>query len=239
MSASETMPADGSVNAANPPKPPDLDGLSYKLSPDLVTMTDGRPAEAEAIRTMRTHIMARHVEDGRRGLAMCAASEGAGCTFMAVNLAVSLAQIGIKTLLIDGDLRTSGVEEMIRPTAKTEGLVQCLAAPDEHPYDLIHPEVLPNLSILFSGGVADNAQELLGSENFKSLIERCLRDFEFTIIDTPPTNRCADARRICTVVGYGVIVAKRNTSYFTEIQTLAHHMEEDGAKVVGTVLNEA
>jgi capsular exopolysaccharide synthesis family protein len=238
MSPSETMPADGAASAAQPSKPQDVDALSYSLSPDLVTLTDGRLSEAEAIRTMRTHIMARHVEDGRRGLAMCAASLNAGCTFLATNLAVSLAQIGIKTLLIDGDLRAPAVETMIHPTVRTEGLIQCLTSPEEHPYDLIHPEVLPNLSVLFSGGVAENAQELLGSETFKTLIDRCLRDFEFTVIDTPPTNLCADARRICTVVGYGVVVAKRNVSHFSEVQALAAQLQEDGAKVVGTVLNE-
>jgi protein-tyrosine kinase len=171
-------------------------------------------------------------------LAFCSAAKGAGCSFLATNLAVSLAQIGIKTLLIDGDLREPSVQKFVEPTVSTGGLVQCLSSTDEHPYDLIHPEVLPNLSILFSGGVAENAQELLGSETFKDLVDRCLRDFEFTVIDTPPTNICADARRISTVVGYGVVVAKRNVSYFADVATLAAQLQEDGAKVVGTVLNE-
>ena len=238
MSPSETAAAEGAGSTAKPARPQDVEGLSYNLSPDLVTLSEGRPMEAEAIRTMRTHIMARHVEDGRRGLAMCAASLDAGCTFLAANLAVSLAQIGIKTLLIDGDLRAPAVDKLIHPTVATGGLVQCLTSPDEHPYDQIHPEVLPNLSILFAGGTAENAQELLGSETFKNLIDRCLRDFEFTIIDTPPTNRCADARRICTVVGYGVVVAKRHVSHFNDVAALAVQLEEDGARVVGTVLNE-
>jgi capsular exopolysaccharide synthesis family protein len=235
---SDPMPADGAASPANPTRPLDLEDLSYKLSADLVTLTEGRPLEAEAVRTMRTHIMARHVEDGRRGLAMCAATANVGCTFMAANLAVSLAQIGIKTLLIDGDLRAPSVQRFIEPTVATEGLMQSLTARDQHPYDLIHPEVLPNLSVLFSGGVAENAQELLGSERFKDLIDRCLRDFEFTIVDTPPVNECADARRICTVVGYSLIVAKRNVTYFTDIGVLAAQLQEDGAKVVGSVLNE-
>jgi protein-tyrosine kinase len=236
---SDPMPADGSPSSANAARPFDVEGLSYKLSPDLVTLTEGRPFEAEAIRTMRTHIMARHVEDGRRGLAMCAPTEGVGCTSIAVNLAVSLAQIGVKTLLIDGDLRAPSVQKMIEPTTPTQGLIQCLKLSDQHPYDLIHPEVLSNLSILFSGGVAEDAQELLSGERFKDLVDRCLRDFEFTIIDTPPTNRCADAERICSVVGYSVIVAKRHVTYFTDVGLLAAQLEEDGATVVGTVLNEA
>ncbi|MDB5424554.1 MAG: epsG [Phenylobacterium sp.] len=211
---------------------------SYEFSPDLVTLTPARPAEAEAIRTMRTHVMARHLEDGRRGLAMCAASRDAGCTFMATNLAASLAQIGIKTLLIDGDLRAPGVERLIRPLIPTGGLLQCLTSPELHPHDQIHSEVLPNLSVLYAGGTTDNAQELLGSASFSALIDRCLRDFEFTLIDTPPTNRCADARRIISVVGYGVIVARRNVSFMNDIATLASELQEDGASVVGTVLNE-
>jgi capsular exopolysaccharide synthesis family protein len=235
---SDPMPADGTASSATPARPLDLDDLSYRLSPDLVTLTEGRPVEAEAIRTMRTHIMARHVEDGRRGLAVCTPSAGVGGTFMATNLAVSLAQIGVKTLLIDGDLRTPSVQNFIEPTVATDGLVQSLVSSDQHPYDLIHPEVLPNLSVLFSGGVAENAQELLGGERFKDLIDRCLRDFEFTVVDTPPINRCADARRIGTVVGYAMIVARRHVTSFTDVGVLAAHLAEDGAKVVGTVLNE-
>jgi capsular exopolysaccharide synthesis family protein len=228
------MPAEGSAGLATS----DREDLSYALSSDLVTVNENRPVEAEAIRTMRTHIMARHVEDGRRGVAFCETNPGAGCSFMAVNLAVSLAQIGVKTLLIDADLRAGVVDKIIRPTAPTQGLIQCLTATDPYASDLIHPEVLPNLSILFSGGVADNAQELLGGERFKDLIDRCLRDYEFTVVDTPPIDRCADARRICTAVGYGVVVAKRNVTYFNEVASLVSHLEEDGAKIVGTVLNE-
>lgn len=212
--------------------------VRYEVSPDLVTLSDSRLSEAEAIRTMRTHIMARHLQDGRRGLALCATSEGEGCTFMAVNLAVSLAQIGVKTLLIDGDMRAPGVEGFFRPLGGTSGLKQTLSRPELHPHDQIHSEVLPNLSVLFAGGVAADAQELLGSEAFRALIDRSLRDFEFTIIDTPPTNRCADARRISTMLGYSVIIARRDVAYFSDITTLASQLREDGVRVIGTVLNE-
>lgn len=210
----------------------------YELSTDLVTLMDHRPEEAEAIRTIRTHIIARHLKDGRRGLAVCAVSRGTGCSFTAANLAVSLAQAGVATLLIDADLRQPGLESLVRPQSPTDGLRQCLESYDGDASSLLHAEVIPNLSLLFSGGVAPNAQEILAGNPFRKLIERSLRDFEITIVDTPPSSLCADARRISSVVGYSLVVARTNVSRVGDLGVLASQLQEDGARVVGTVLNE-
>src|ERR1700748_150683 len=81
------------------PKPPMT--LTTNASDDVVLLSNPTGAAAEAIRALRTHLMAQHVGEGRRALAVCGASHHVGRTFMAVNLAVALAQIGLKTLLID------------------------------------------------------------------------------------------------------------------------------------------
>ena len=57
--------------------------------------------------------------------------------------------------------------------------------------------------------------------------------------DTPPANICSDARRVSTVTGYSVIVARRDLSYVEDIKILAGQLLADRAQVVGTVLNEA
>lgn len=228
---------------AEVPSPPAQAGEAgsaarYELSPDLVTLSEGRESEAEALRTIRTHIIARHMKDGRRGIAVCGPAEGVGCTFTAVNLAVSLAQVGIATLLIDGDMRSPGVESMIRPQQATLGLKQVISSDDVSLTECTHNEVLPNLSILYAGGQAENAQELLAGEGFRRLMERSLRDYEFTVIDTPPTKTCADARRIGTIIGYTLIVARANVTLTHEVSELAESLQEDGTRVVGTILNE-
>lgn len=216
-----------------------VDGkFRYELSADLVTLSDARATEAEAIRTVRTHIMAQHIGDGRRGLSVCAPTSDLGCTFMAANLAVALSQVGVATLLIDANLRAPGVQSFIGPSALTAGLTECLIAGDNRGGDYIHHEILPNLSVMYAGGMADNPQELLGSEAFRGLIERCLRDFEFTIIDTPPSNGVADALRISSVIGYALVVAKANVSRSSDIVALAKQLRDDGAEVVGAVLTE-
>lgn len=224
------LSAERSPEGAAPP--------TFEFRGDLVTLAAGRPTEAEAIRTVRTHIIARHLEEGRRGLAVCAPTEGSGCSFTAANLAVALSQVGIATLLIDADMRKPGLEAMIRPHGPTLGLRQYLAAPDRPQSDFIQSEVLPNLSLLYSGGATDQAQELLGGEAFRGLIERCLRDFEFTVIDTPPTNASADALRVASVVGYALIVARTNVTLLKDLTLLSQQLQENGGRIVGSVLNE-
>ena len=212
---------------------------SYSFSPEVVMITEPRGVRAEAVRALRTHIMAQHVDDGRRGLAVCAASLGVGATFVAVNLAVALAQIGVKVLLIDGDLRRSQIDDFIHTSNAVSGLQQCLQGDDLDILSTIQPDVIENLSVMFAGGVPSNAQELLASDRFADLIDRCLRDYDLTIIDTPPANLCADSRRISTVAGYSLIVAKRHESFVDDIKALSAQLIEDRAHVVGTVMNEA
>jgi capsular exopolysaccharide synthesis family protein len=152
---------------------------------------------------------------------------------------VALSQVGISTLLIDGDMRAPGLENFIRPSAATDGLRQYLSSRDAATSDAIHPEVVPNLSVMYAGGVAANAQELLGSDAFKRLIERCLRDFEFTIVDTPPGDACADNLRISAMVGYTLVVARADVSRANEVAALSRQLRDDGADVIGSVLSHS
>lgn len=211
-------------------------GVTYEIPPDVVTISQPRSLRAESIRTLRTHIMAQHIADGRRGLAICAASPAVGATFTAVNLAVALAQVGVKVLLIDADLRNPQVQDFIRPSSAPAGLKQYLEGTSDDLSKCIAGQVIDNLSVMYAGGFAGDAQELLASDRFEFLLKRCLRDYDLTIVDTPPANSCADARRITKVVGYGVIVARQHTSYINDLKTLASQLREDRAQVVGTVL---
>jgi protein-tyrosine kinase len=208
------------------------------FSPLLIMLSDPNGEQAEGIRAIRTHVMAQHVERGRRALAVCAPNRGVGCTFVAVNLAVSLSQIGVKTVLIDGDLHNPGVANLIRPASPGGGLVACLGSQSAFSACIEH-EVAPNLSVMLAGQPAPNSSELLAGDRFQMLMDCCLRDFDMTIVDTPPANGSSDVRRISTVLGYSLIVAGANRTYVNDVRTLAEQLRSDHAKVLGTVLNQA
>ncbi|MES2256672.1 MAG: CpsD/CapB family tyrosine-protein kinase [Pseudomonadota bacterium] len=204
----------------------------------LVTLSSQASETAEAIRGLRTHIMARHVREGHRALAICAASEGVGCSFVATNLAVSLSQIGVNTLLIDANMRNPSIAAIFGHKEHGADIRAALAS--DLDFDAcIDADILPSLSVLFSMGSAANAQELLASNRFEALMHFCLREYDATIIDTPPANVCSDVRRVSTVVGYSLIVTRRNKSLVNDVKILTEQLRGDHAEVIGSVLNEA
>jgi capsular exopolysaccharide synthesis family protein len=211
---------------------------SYGFAPALVAALDPLGPHAEAIRTLRTHVVAQHLNLGRRALAVCAPDDGQGCTFVAANLAVALSQMGVKTILIDGNLRDPGVDRYVRPSSPVEGLCECLTDTTSGSAilaDLIQTDILPDLSIMYAGRVGGSPQELLAGDRFKTLMSHCLREYEMTIIDTPPANTSSDARRISSLVGYGVIVAIQDKTFMKDVEVLVSQLRLDRASVLGVV----
>jgi protein-tyrosine kinase len=213
-------------------------GEAFEFAKSIVTLSEPRSVAAESIRALRTHIQSQHLQEGRRGIAICGASQGVGCTFIAVNLAVALSKIGVATLLIDANMREPGVDRFIVPKTPRGGLRDALIDVRAGAGEFIENEVLPNLSVLFAGQPASNAQELLAQERFGTVLNSCLRDYDATIVDTPPANTCADARRVSNVISYSLVVARKNQSLVSDVKTLVQQLEGDRATVIGTVLNE-
>lgn len=205
----------------------------------IVVLSDPQGPRAEAIWALRTHLLAQHVKQGRRGLAICGPSRDVGCSFVAANLAVAMSQIGINTLLIDADLRSPGLQDLLPYPNMGGGLQGYLASSYQAPDEAIELDVLPNLSMIYAGAAAANPQDLLGGDRFKALMSYCLREFDLTIVDTPAANTSSDVRRIASLVGYGMIVARKNRSLVHDVRALVDELQGDQAGVIGSVLNEA
>ncbi len=231
MTTPEPLP-EGDRPSAVPTTPDTTGALEYQL-----VLSDPTGIEAEAIRALRTRIVAQHLREGRRALALCAASEGAGCSFVAINLATALAQIGIKTALVDANLRAPAVGAAFGIDPAKPGLADYLSSGGVELASIIHPTGLDQLSIIPAGHVDHSPQELLSSEQFRDVTTQLLREFDITIFDTTAANTCADAQRVANVAGYAMIVARKDTSYIRDVNTLTRTLRADRTNVVGCVLN--
>jgi capsular exopolysaccharide synthesis family protein len=202
----------------------------------LAVVTSPSSLIAEAVRALRTRIMAQHVQIGRRALAVCGATPDVGCSFIAANLAVSLAQIGVRTALVDADLRQPSLSRLLGVDHQGPGLAEFLSDPDVYIQDLVEEPLLPCLSFIPAGALPARPQELLASSRFAALASHLLREHQITIFDTTPANGCTDAQRVATVAGYSLVVARKNSSYVDDLATLSKLLRADGSKVVGSVL---
>lgn len=209
----------------------------FVIAPALRMLADQTSAVAESVRALRTNLIAKHLQDGRRALAICSPTVGSGCSFLAANLAAAMAQAGVNTLLIDGNLRAPAVADYVVPSIAVPGLAELLADPGLALGKVVQ-YVQPSLSVLYAGDATGAAVGLLGGSRFKDLIGLCLRDYDLTIVDTPPSSEFADARRIASVVRYAIVVACRGRTYLRDLRTLVGELEADQAQPIGTYLND-
>ena len=210
---------------------------SFVLTEHLVAATRPGSIQAESFRALRSNLLSQHVNRGRRALAVCSPTAEAGCSFVSANLAFVMAQAGVNTLLIDGNLRGPSLHEFIASDSYGEGLGECLAD-DTLPLAGAIKRVQPSLSVLYAGDAGVAAADRLGASVFRNLIAQCLRDFDLTIIDTPPSSLSADARRIAAVTHYALVVTRRDRTFVKDVRVLIDELTADGAEPIGTYLND-
>ncbi|MGL4542775.1 MAG: CpsD/CapB family tyrosine-protein kinase [Polymorphobacter sp.] len=208
------------------------------ISDELVVLTDPIGGRAESIRLLRTQIIAQHIKPGRRSLAMIAPTEGSGCSYLIANLATALAQVGTKTLLVDANMRSPRLDQIFGLDPNGPGLSSYLSLQVSRPERIVHANVLPNLSVIGAGPPVAKPQELLSSARFRDGMNMLLREYDVALFDTPPANSCADALSIAGAIGYAMVVARRDQTFFTDITTLTQQLAAARCTVIGSVLSE-
>jgi capsular exopolysaccharide synthesis family protein len=157
----------------------------------LIVHRDPRSTTAEAYRATRTSLNYASATEPLRLFMITSASPGEGKTTNAVNLAISFAQSGARTLLVDADMRRPRIHR-IMDVQNPYGLSSYLARsmPLE---DVVEESAVPNLFVLPTGPLPPNPSEMLGSEAMKKFLAEVREQFDRIVIDTPPTAAVTDA----------------------------------------------
>lgn len=208
-----------------------------QVAAELVAMHAPFSPEAEALRGLRTQLMTRWLatQPARRSLAIVGAERGAGRTFLAANLAIVFAQLGVSTLLVDADLRAPRVHALFGVKGSI-GLASLLAG-EHDPAVICRSSELPNLAILPAGMAPPNPQELVGRDAFAVLLEELGRRFDIILFDTPATDTCADASLVAARAGGTMLVARKGETRLKRARALASELAAVGSTRVGLVLN--
>ncbi len=169
-------------------------------------------------------------------LAILAPVSGTGASFIAANLAIVFSQLGERTLLIDANLR-SPTQHLLFRTAPSPGLSDILSGHAD-PSAVVRLDSFLGLSILPAGTPPPNPQELLGRGVFRDMLARLAREHDVILIDTPAAATFADSQTIAARAGAALLVARRNQTSTQQLSRLARDVQQHGALLVGSVLNE-
>lgn len=214
----------------------DEEGLTG-LSQELVVGHEPFGAAAEIVRSIRTSLVSTAVAQGLRSFVVVGPREGQGASVIAGNLAVAFAQMSVNTLLVDANLRDPRIAGMFGVDPNGEGLSDVLLRMQLDGLPIVR-DVLPGLSILPSGGIPPNPQELLCGGDFVALTAKFARDYGIVIYDSPSAIDYSDAYVIASRVGSAIIVGRRNRANFNDLKQVSDKLRTHQCTIVGTVSND-
>lgn len=206
------------------------------LSPRLAAAHAPFSAQVESLRAIRSQLMLRWFEHGRRTLAVAGADPEDGAALFAANLAVVLSQLGEQTLLVDANLRTGRQQELFG-LKSGPGLSDLLAGRA----DLDAIARVPgfgDLSVLAAGSLPPNPQELLSREAFRNLHALLESRYDIVLYDLTPFGVGADALAAGARVGGVLLVARKDHTHVHDAAHMAGQFVAAGVEVVGAVLME-
>ena len=209
---------------------------------ELVTWQRQPTMLAESFRTVLTSILFAEQNGSQpRVLVFTSSSPLEGKTTVVSNLAIALAEITRRVLVIDCDLRRPRQHRVFN-LGNSWGLTDLLRErkpiPD-YPSEALSKETrIPNLWLLPSGPGAISISSLLHCSRLPDLLERYRAEFDMVLIDTPPMLQLSDARILGRLSDGVVLVCRAGHTLLDNSMLSARRLEEDGIPVLGAILND-
>ena len=207
-------------------------------NPELVALNQPFGVLAESFRAIRSQVMMRLFNEGqeRRALAVVSPNNGDGKTFLAANLAITLAQLGGRTLLVDADLRGPR-QHQVFGLGNAAGLSGILSGRAES--NVIQPVPgMPSLFVLTVGTTPPNPVELVERAVFGLLIRELLAKFDHVVVDTPAAIHGSDFAVIAARCGAALALARLDRSKLSRLEEMVSNLSVTPAVLVGVIVNE-
>jgi capsular exopolysaccharide synthesis family protein len=202
----------------------------------LVTSLDPTSAVSEAYRTLRTNLLYSFVDYPLKVIVITSPGQSEGKSTTCSNLGVVLAQAGKNTLILDCDFRKPIVHKFFG-LRNLHGVVDILTG--ERSLQEVMIEVEAGLKVISVGRIPPNPAEILGSRRFAEMLAEVREGFDYVLVDAPPVGLVSDPAILSTQGDGVLLVMDAQNTRKGSVQQAMRSLEVVGARVLGTVMNNA
>lgn len=193
----------------------------------------------ESYKKLATRVDYRMSREGNKVLAVTSVSEDEGKSTVAANLAITLAELGKKVLLVEGDLRRPSQFLIFGKNPDEKSEVGEFLKGGGKIKEILQESGIPRLYLMIGRNCYSSSTEILQSSVLSRLLEACRRTMDYIIIDTPPAGLMGDAEVIAGQSDAVLVVVKQNYMLAEDINDVLDGFREHHSKVLGVVLNGA
>jgi len=215
---------------------PNIKSISI-VERDLQSHLHPTSSPAEGFRTLRAAISLAKNADKLRVMAFTSTIPSEGKSLVASNFAIVTSQTGLKTLLVDADLRRPSVHKAFQLQSPV-GLSAYLAGRTDTLSEIIHTTEVPNLDVICCGAVPPNPSELIGSNRMVRFLEEAARRYDRVVLDCPPVSAVSDPLIVGAMADGMVFVTKFNKIRREHALRSVQRIQDSGIHLIGLVLND-
>ncbi|MBO9521812.1 MAG: polysaccharide biosynthesis tyrosine autokinase [Nocardioidaceae bacterium] len=201
----------------------------------LLTEAASHSTRVEAFRLLRTNLQFLDIDTRPRSLVITSAVPSEGKTSTATNLAIALAQTGLRVLLVDGDLRRPKLASVLG-LERSVGLTTVLVGRSEL-QDSIQKHTDSGIFFLASGPIPPNPTEVLQSRAAQELFDRVSQMFDMVIIDGPPLLPVSDAAIMARDVDGAILVVRHGKTTKEQLRQASVRLAQVDASLLGVTVN--
>ena len=205
----------------------------------IVVRENDNDIMAETFRSLRTNLLFILGDPDKKVILITSTMSGEGKTFIASNLAVSLALLGKKVIIVGLDIRKPGLNKVFHISHKEYGITQYLSAPQSTDLrSMIQPSgISPNLSVLPGGIIPPNPTELLARQSLEDAVEILKQDYDYIVLDTAPIGMVTDTQLIARVADASIYVCRADYTHKNDYQLINELYNNNRLPNLCTVIN--
>ena len=216
-----------------------LTGSSKHEESAIAVRENDNDIMTETFRSLRTNLLFMMGDPDKKVVLITSTISGEGKTFIASNLALSLALLGKKVILVGLDIRKPGLNKLFHLSHKEKGITQYLAAPKSTDlHALIQPSgITSNLDLLLGGPIPPNPTELLARQSLEDTISTLRKEYDYIVLDTAPIGMVTDTLILSRVADASIYVCRADYTHKTDYQLINELQEHHRLPNLCTVVN--